>query len=534
MAIRTRDEVIVDLITNILREEGKADVMPGQVLRDISVNSPALEIENLYNQIERVAVAQSVSNANFMTEQELNNLMSNFGIKRRGATKAIGKVTFYTPTQPTQTVTIPKDTSLGTNLGSAGKEVVFLTRYDVVFNTDVEASYYNSDTGNWEITVDVTAQDGGTDSNVGAYTITKVRNVNIPFQVTNYNPTSGGVDQESNQDFAIRALNIILGSNAGTENGYRGMALTQDNVLDTLVVGPGEALMTRDGGYGGKVDVWIVPAESGFTEIGPESNPELSFLWDNGQQFNEGYRFDFPIKPLDANSPVQIFGTTAPSGNINNVILYESRNPAPSTVAYVDPSGSRYHYTIFKADDLDTGHSIYANDYILWNANEMEYLRTFNPSGSPFTGNSLQVDINYSYDKAVNDLQTVIDSPDNKILTADVLAKEAQQILIDCSMSVQLLPPFKITSATENNTLANVRNAIATTINNISLGNTIQESDLVQAAHNVEGVDNIILNSVTLTKKRPIYFDTSTEAIVDDQALDNQYFISDNIVARSV
>jgi hypothetical protein len=532
---RSKDEIIVDLITNILREEGRADVMPGQVLRDVSINAQAIELENLYNQIDRVALSQSISNANYMTQQELDNLLSNFGIVRRGAQKAIGQVTFYTSSLPSQTVTIPKNTSLGTNLAKTGsREVTFSTRYDVSFDPSVQSTYYNINTGFWEITVDIIADEGGTESNVGGYTITKVRNVNIPFQVTNKFPTTGGVDQESNQDFAVRALNIVLGSNAGTENGYRGLALSQDNVLDVLVVGPGDALMTRDGGYGGKVDLWIVPATAGYDSLSPSSDSSLAYNWDLSAAFNQGYRFDFPKLPLDASVPVSILGTTGPSGSLTNVTLFESRNPAPVGTAYVNPSGTGYHYTVYKADNLDTAGSVYANDYIIWNPDEMEYLRQFNPSGTPFTGNTLSTSISYSYTKVVEDLQNVLDSADNKILTADVLAKEAIQLLVDVTMSIKLFPDFKTTTATEQLTVSNVQAAIIETINNIQLGNVVQESDIIAAAANVEGVDQVVISSVIVTKRRPEYFDTTQEAIIDESALENQYFLADTINVSSI
>lgn len=535
---RSKDEIIVDISTNILREEGRADIMPGQVIRDTAINAQATEIEQLYNLIDRTAIAQSISNANFMSQTDLDNLLSNFGIKRRGAEKAIGQVVFYSNTLPNYTVKIPKDTILGTNIQQGNSsEVKFVTRYDVAFDPTIESTYYNINTGNWELTVDIIAQNGGTDGNVGSYVITKVQNINSPFRVTNYNPTTGGADQESNQDFAVRALNIILGSNAGTENGYRGLALTQDNVLDVLVAGPGDTLMTRDGGFGGKVDLWIVPSPStGYESLSPSptSNSDLSFTWENGEQFNKNYRFDFPLKPLDASTDVVITATTAPSGNTSAMTLFEKNTPAPSGTVYIDPSGANYHYQVFKASDLDTGYTIYANDFIQWNATEMEYLRQFNPSGTPYTGNSMTVNISYEYTKAVSDLQTVLDDVNNKILTADVLAKEAEKILIDVVMNVQLLPAYKETGPTESETIGKVELAIVETINNIALGNSIQSSDIVASAHNVDGVDNVILNSVQVTKKRPKYFDATTESIVDDDALENQYFIADNISVQSV
>jgi uncharacterized phage protein gp47/JayE len=532
---RSKDEIIVDLITNILREEERADVMPGQVLRDVSIQAPAAEMENLYNQVDNVSISQSLFNANIMTTSQLDDLVFNWGLTRRGASKALGQVTFYSSTIPSTVVTIKKDTQLGTSIGVNGVEITFQTRGDVTFDPISEGNFYNPNTGQWELSVDVIAVNPGSQGNVGSFTITNIKNANIPFNVTNNLPCTGGVDQESNASLATRALAAVKGSNAGTRNGYLGLALSQNDILDAIVAGPGDPLMTRDGGFGGKVDIWNIVSAGGYIQADSSTVPSLLIEdFNEGAEFNKnGGKYVFPILPVDFFSPITITASTAPSG-VTNVLLYESHNIPTGTIPYMDPAGAGYHYTLYAADDLDTGHSYQSNDYIQWNLNEMQYLRTFNPSGLANTGNTMDVSIVYTYDNAINVLQTTLDAPVNKILTADVLAKEAIKILVNVSMSVQLLPSFTTTEATENQTIGNIVASISQTINNNKLGNTIQESDLVTAAHNVPGVDNVILSSVVLTKNRPIYYDTNAEQITDDTTLQNEYFESDTITITVV
>lgn len=532
---RSQDEVIIDLITNILRSSEKADVLPGQVLRDVVVNAPSTTMSDLYNQINQLSINQSISNANLMTTEDLDNLVSNFGIKRKGATNSFGQATFYTPSLPTANVTIPAGTSLGTNLGTTATEITFSTQFDIVFNVDLQGVYFNPNTGNYEISVNIIADNPGTTSNLGPFTITKIRNGNFPFNVTNRNATTGGVDQESNNDLAVRSLNILLGSNVGTKTGYAGLVSSQNNILDSIVVGPGDPLMTRDGGFGGKVDIWSITAPAGITELSPTNTPDLFISnWNWADQFTKGFRFNFPALPVSTDGPITLTASTTPSGNITNVALYESRTPAPTGVNYINPSGSRYHYTVFIADDNETGHSVRANDYILWNPDEMEYLRTFNPSGTAFSGNILSVSTTYSYDKTIPDVQSVVDADNNHIITADVLVKEAEKILLDVSMSVNILPSYKETATTLQQTIANIQDAIATTINNTSLGNSVQESDLIQSAHNVAGVDNIIVNTVKIIAKRSSLFDATQQQITDQTSGPNQYFQSNQITILSV
>lgn len=531
MAIRTRDTIANDIATNILRENNKADIMSGQIIRDVIINSPSIEMEGIYSQIERISIAQSISNANFMSQTDLDNLLANYSIKRRDASQAIGTVVFYTRDLPTQTIKIPKDTSVGTSIADIGKEITFSTRYDLFFNPDNAILYWNPNTSQYEIPVDIIADKGGSASNIGPYTISTIRNANLPLNVTNQVSTTGGGDQESNQAFAVRALNIMLGSNAGTETGYAGLALSQDNILDALIVKPGDDLMLRDNGFGGKVDIWSISTDNSIINLTSANNSNLYVQnWNVGDQYNLGYRYDFPVKPVDPSSNITLTASTSPNGSLQDVILYEYNKPASQNVTYINPTGGRYHYTVHLADDFDTGHSIYSNDWIEWNPNEMDYLRQFNSgTGTAYTGNTLNVSISYSYDDGVNSFQGILDSSDQKILTADVLAKQAIKILIDVYMEIQLTPDASSTPTTAEVTRQNVITALIASINNTTLGSTLQESDLVQIAHNVTGVDNVILNSIKITKTRPILYNVDTEPIVDDSALENQYFASNNI-----
>ena len=141
----------------------------------------------------------------------------------------------------------------------------------------------------------------------------------------------------------------------------------------------------------------------------------------------------------------------------------------------------------------------------------------------------MDISISYSYDKGTSDLQSVLDSPGQKILTADVLAKQAIDILIDVYMEIQLNADVSSTPQTTEITRQNVITALSASINNKTLGSVLQESDLVQVAHNVTGVDNVVLSSIKITRSRPVFYNANTEPIIDDNALENQYFSSNNI-----
>jgi uncharacterized phage protein gp47/JayE len=519
MALTTFSQIVSDLITYMLQQNQKIDVSPGQVVRDIAINGPASVMETLFANLNQVQTAQSILNATSMATQDLNNLVANFGITRQGATPALGTVTFSTPTQPVADVDIPVGTTVATSASNNNAQITFTTISDVQFIAALQATYFNPNTGNWEVTANVQAVNGGSNGNVGPFTINQIINFNTSFNVSNPSATSGGTDQESNQALAIRTINSFQGNNRGTEDGYLGTILSQPNVLDALVQGPGDPLMVRDNGLGGKVDIWTLTSNLSSTELNATNTPSLSIAWNNQQQALAGYQFNFPFLPVDVNSSLTVVGTTGPTTPLVNVTLFESRNPAPSGVPYI--GAGQFHYTFNPANDLNTAHSVEAGDNIIWNPNTLEQLRTF-PSGLN-SGNSLQLNVDYSYDQTINTLQTLINSPSNKIITADVLVKAAIEVTIDVNATINLLPAYSTTPNIITQTQNTVIQAVTNSINNTQMGTDVQESDIIQTIMNVTGVSNVVVSSVILTRAiNPIY-GIPPEQVIDTNAAPNEY-----------
>ncbi len=526
---RSFNDVAIDLMTNILRENESIDVLPGQVVRDVFINGMAQEFSSAYNVIGTVAIAQSISNAAFMSPQDLDNLVGNFGIKRKTATQSTGQVVFYTNTLPSQDVFIPAGTRLGTQLGNSNQQITFQTLSDVNLFISLEATYFNVNTGNWEVIANISAEQNGSVGNVGPFSINSILSTNSPMKVTNNNPTTGGFDQESNVDLAVRTINTFLGTGAGTKSGYLGLVTSQSYILDAIIQGPGDPMMIRDNGFGGKVDIWVVPSLNLITQLSPANTPELQINdWQDANEVLANYTFDFPQKPVDASQPITVTATLSPSGNLTNILLFESRTPAPSGVTYVDPSGARFHYTVQLDDSLNFGGSIRSADKIIWNATEMNYLKNI------FSGNTMDVSISYSINESITNAQAVLDSDDNKIIAADALAKNSIEVTLDIVANIVLYPAFKETPEAQTQTVGNVITAIVDSINTNKLGQSFQESDLIQTIHNVEGVDNIIISSIIITRRYSPFFDIRQQQVTDTTTNPNEYFVAGNINITSI
>ena len=527
---RSFNEIVIDLITYVLGKNPKIDISPGQVFRDVLVDGPAAEFENLYAVSDQVKTSQSLLNAEFMSTQDMDNLASNYGIVRKPASPATGNVIFYSQTQPTSDFTFNAGTRLATDASTGSNQITFTTTNVVRFLSALEANYYNPDTGFWEIEAAAISENGGTDGNVGAFAISKILNTDTPFRISNRVAFNGGTDQESNTELASRTLDAFTGNNKGTKNGYEGTVKSQDGVLDALVVGPGDPLMVRDGGQGGKVDIWTYTSSASPVELTSSTESSLGFTWDNTEQSLIDYTFVFPRQPMVAEAQTIVFGTTFPSSPLTNIALYESRNPAPSGVPYI--AAGDYHYTLVKTNDLNQSNSALADDRIIWDSNTLEQLRTY-PSGIN-VNNSLDLSIIYSYNNTINTLQNIIDQPDNKIVTADVLVKDAVKTIIDVQTSVNLLREYKSTSSTETQTINNIITAITDYLNSELLGQKIEKSDIVQVAHGVPGVDNVILNSIIITRRYDSIYDIDPLQVENIQAGANEYFYTGNIQITSV
>ena len=527
MATRSFNEIVIDLITYILRKNSKIDVTPGQVIRDVLIDAPADQMAQLYQELDTIRTAQSLLNANQMSTADMDNLASNYGIIRKSSVSANGTVTFYSVTQPTSDFEIPAGTRVSTQADSTNNQIIFRTTSAVKFIAALEANAYNPDNGYWEIQAPVSAENGGTSGNVGPNSIVSILNFDSPFRVVNNISMTGGSDQESNVNLAARVLDSFTGNNKGTKNGYEGTIRSQAGVLDALVQGPGDPLMVRDGGQGGKVDIWTYFASSTSVQLSPDSDttPSLLVNWNDSQASLDDYNFILPGQPMVTDAEFTVYGTTGPDNPLTNVILFESRNPAPSGIPYV--SAGDYHYTIVKNNNLNNGQSVLAQDKITWNPLTLNQLQSY-PSGVN-TGNNLQLAITYSFNQTINDLQAIIDDPNNKIITADILVKQAIDLIIDIQMTVSLLPAYLTTNSIIDQTTNNVIAALTNYVNSQSLGSKIEKADLVQVAHNVDGVDNIVLNSITITRRYDPLYDVDPLVVENIQAGANEFFSAGNI-----
>lgn len=276
VVIRSADEIILNMIELLKVLQPSADSKPGTVIRDLLIELPASQLSLVYDELANVSNLQSLR---FVSGVDLDNLLSNYGLTRKSATKSSGLALFTFNAIPASVAINKGDlvfSSNGTSFVVSNGISVNPSNSNLYrsiatkYQTDLD--FLNiSDTFAIEVTVQATTP--GSTGNISKYGLIRTATPGVS-NVTNIFPFTGGGNQEDDASFRNRGLAIFSGSSTGTALGYRNTALTDSGVLDALVIEPGDPLMTRDGtivvknddrtytiiseGTGGKVDIIIL------------------------------------------------------------------------------------------------------------------------------------------------------------------------------------------------------------------------------------------------------------------------------------
>lgn len=254
---KSLNEIIHSIINNIHDTLPSADTKEGTFVRDVFINPISNEFANIYGDIKLIELSQSVLTA---TGEDLDKLASNYFITRKKATKSYGKLRFYISENnfPTE-ITISKDTIVSSIATSSKDSVRVKTLNTEIITANRLATLTVASNGYKYIDIDAVSIDSGEFTNVNANELTVQENgySQSIVQVVNPFAFSGGTDKESDNSLILRIKLALSGSNIGTKNGYLGYVLKQSGVIDAKIVGAGDPMMTRDDGYGGKVDIYI-------------------------------------------------------------------------------------------------------------------------------------------------------------------------------------------------------------------------------------------------------------------------------------
>lgn len=389
-----------------------------------------------------VLIAQESQSVRDAINSHLDRLLANWAIYRRPGAKARGSVWFYRDTVPLTDIEIPSGTKISTTTTISQDSIDFITTQTVTMLAADAASYYNINEDRYEVQAVIEAAYSGIEGNVGPNVITAYTGTADMSGVANLTATSGGSDGETDIEMRARGLSVIAGVNAGTKDGYRILVMTILEVQNAIVVDPNDPEMERVRDGGG-ADVWIETEET--------AEVTNTYTYPTGETYR---RFE--------NNPALSISSVREDGAL--------------LVPGVDYD--------FNYDAGVYARSIYAQDQLNWII-------------TPVVGSTIE--LVYVYSDLMQILQDLLDDTQNHHVGAEIISKVAYTALVNVTMRVEVLSGYNPTNVTDT-----VNTAVTTHLENLQLGNEIQQSDLIALAEAVPGVDSVVLPLTTFTVTREV------------------------------
>jgi hypothetical protein len=297
---RTQNDIITTYGGELMAADPGIDTKPGTVMRDImdpvseeqsrvyivqdflsrSLSVSALQDfddengDGVSDPVDESTKKKSLQIALYLTsadqvqriiDDQFDKLAANVNVVRLPAQSATGTVIFYTQTAPIRDMQVTEGGQVSStgNVDQGIPSQIYRTLETKVLSYEDREAYFNPETQQYELEVNVEAITPGAAGNTDSYTIKTVNSgVDAGFLVENPNPIQFGTDLESNHDLAAR-IQLALFADTGTEGGYAKTAIAVPGVHGVRVEKAGDEYMFRDYDYlrqehiGGKVDIYI-------------------------------------------------------------------------------------------------------------------------------------------------------------------------------------------------------------------------------------------------------------------------------------
>jgi len=217
------NSILEQLENDFLSRQGKiTSIDDGTVIQALL----AAYASNLLDLYDTLANTENQVFVDTATGSYLDRIASLVGCTRKGGEKATGTVTFSRNTPADNDIVIPKGTKVRTQIDSSGNYYIFTTDSDVTLEK-----------GSTSVDANITAENVGTAYNLPSNTImVMMDHVAGITSVTNANPTSGGVDVESDEDFRARIPQYISSLVRGTKTALKSGAESVQGVGSATVV----------------------------------------------------------------------------------------------------------------------------------------------------------------------------------------------------------------------------------------------------------------------------------------------------------
>lgn len=152
------------------------------------------------------------------------------------------------------------------------------------------------------------------------------------------------------------------------------------------------------------------------------------------------------------------------------------QQPAVNIVSVTDSLGAASNYTFFPDINSFYSGSVQAQSFI-----------TISSGVAPYV-------VVYQIDNNVITTQALIDSPENTFVGSDVLIKEATAVNVDIAVTLSISPSF-VASAV----IADVVTAVTAYVNSLTLGQPLQEFNVILTIGSVSGVLDAVVTQLNHT-----------------------------------
>jgi hypothetical protein len=537
-----------------------ADVVASRIRSELAITDPELDT-SIGSPTRKIidAVAEQISEAYYeqhlltyqydvdsKSDADLDSFCQLFGLARLAAKRATGTVVFTRTMGASLTTTalVPVNTEVRTTDVDPAVSVQTVTPAIML-------------PGITSVTVPVQAIDAGPNSNLAANTLTVIA---TPIEgigtVTNIDPITGGVGQETDTELRDRFKRTVFRSMAGTEQMYTGVALDDPDCTSAVVLGASkrrrEQIQISSGAATSQVQDAVFIYDSPVA-VGPDIDNGVVFLRDfdwswttsvppvvnvlNATAMPNGtlVDLDFEYSPqASRNDPLNgitnrvdvwvggaraveasqsvvfntsvVFtnstsskfytgkyvrpdGTHPVSGNVFVPLAFGPIITIPATIVIggvtyalataANPMGTtvgstKYAYQIVH-DDSATGYTADGLFGVEWSV-ASGYLP---PNNSVF---ALSED--YTYNQLIASIQDSIDKW--RLAGVDAKAHQAKAFGLRFSFAI-----IYDRSASQTVVNASIDDALASYLSKVGFDSVVQVSDVIQAVHNVSGVDAV-------------------------------------------
>lgn len=430
--IKSFKDIVNSMLRFLFTKRPNVDTSPGTFTRDVIIDTVASELELFYNNLNRASNAQSPDLAAVTDVEQLGR---NYQLRRKGPTKATGTITFYSFSAPSSTITIPRGTTVASKATSDGSSQQFVTTQVV----QLGPLSFNSNTGRYEVDAPIRAVVPGTDSNVAPGTIAALTDPIAGVDgCYNFNAITNGTDFEALATFRARLKSVLTGNNTGTLDGYYQAVIANTDVTDAKVASSDAGIESLRRNDVGAVDIYIrglistqAPTE---TYTVPSSTP---------------YIFVPAKQPLD----LLVKGGYSLTGSVTGILTEGT------------------HYNVIQDDGKLAGSVRGADRFVFI-------------EGQVTAGE--EISVTYSYNSLVESLQDYMTSDVNKVLGADLLVKATKPRQIDVSCTIRLSAGYG-----QSDVISAVETVVVAVLSKYSIGEEVQQSDILNAIANTTGVDDV-------------------------------------------